>query len=83
MSGRHAFTVFVRNIPWTVNRKVLKDHFTEFGTVKEINYPLNKETGFYKRYAFIKMKDRAGMERVLNHEEHVIDHARVFVMKEF
>ena len=83
MKSRKAFQFLVRNIPWTADRSVLKDHFGQFGAITEISYPLNYETGFYRRFAFIKMKDHAGIEKVLNHDEHVIDNTKVLVLKLF
>jgi hypothetical protein len=43
----------------------------------------NYETGFYRRFAFIKMKDHAGIEKVLNHDEHVIDNTKVLIKNYF
>ena len=43
----------------------------------------NYETGFYRRFAFIKMKDHAGIEKVLNHDEHVIDNTKVLVLSKY
>ncbi|MEI6379299.1 MAG: RNA-binding protein [Cyanobacteriota bacterium ELA615] len=48
-------SVFVGNLPYEVSQDDLKDVFKEYGTVKSVRLPTDRETGKVRGFAFVEM----------------------------
>lgn len=48
-------SIFVGNLSYEVNEKDLSAVFAEYGTVKKINLPTDRETGRVRGFAFVEM----------------------------
>jgi RNA recognition motif-containing protein len=48
-------SVFVGNLPYEVSQDDLKQVFEEYGTVKSVRLPTDRETGKVRGFAFVEM----------------------------
>ncbi len=48
-------SVFVGNLPYEVSQEDLKGVFKEYGTVKSVRLPTDRETGKTRGFAFVEM----------------------------
>ncbi|XP_070578439.1 SRA stem-loop-interacting RNA-binding protein, mitochondrial-like [Ptychodera flava] len=79
MAGRQALSVYVSRIPWTISQRELKEYFSQFGTVRRAIVPVDKETGFFKRFAFIDFSNKEGFQNTIQRSAHVIEGTRIQV----
>lgn len=49
-------SVFIGNLPYEVGHDDLKQVFAEYGTVKSIRLPTDRETGRMRGFAFVEME---------------------------
>ena len=49
-------TVYVGNLSFDATQDDLNDVFTEYGTVKSIHLPTDRETGRKRGFAFVEME---------------------------
>jgi RNA recognition motif-containing protein len=49
-------SIYVGNLPFEVDQDDLIDVFNEYGTVKRVNFPLDRETGKKRGFAFVEME---------------------------
>ena len=52
-------SIYVGNLPYSVTEEGLSSIFTEFGTVKRVQTPLDRETGRPRGFAFVEMSSDA------------------------
>lgn len=50
-------TLFVGNLPFSVTQQDLTDAFSEYGTVKTVKIPTDRETGRPRGFAFVDMAE--------------------------
>ncbi|XP_043840121.1 SRA stem-loop-interacting RNA-binding protein, mitochondrial [Dromiciops gliroides] len=79
---RHLATIFVNRIPWTAAANEIKEHFSQFGTVKRCFLPFEKETGFHKGFCWVGFSSEEELQRALHQESHVIDGVKVYVHRQ-
>ena len=48
-------SIFVGNLSYEVNEKDLTDVFAEYGNVKRVYFPTDRETGKKRGFAFVEM----------------------------
>ncbi len=48
-------SIYVGNLSYEVNQEDLNEVFTEYGTVKRIHIPTDRETGRVRGFAFVEM----------------------------
>ena len=48
-------SIYVGNVPYTVTKEDLSDVFTEYGTVKRVHLPTDRETGRMRGFGFVEM----------------------------
>jgi len=48
-------SVYVGNLAYTVTQEDLKEVFTEYGTVKRVHLPKDRETGRPRGFGFVEM----------------------------
>ncbi|NER78101.1 MAG: RNA-binding protein [Leptolyngbya sp. SIO1D8] len=52
-------TVYVGNLSYNATEEDLNEVFKEYGSVKRIQVPLDRETGRMRGFAFVEMSDEA------------------------
>ena len=48
-------SIYVGNLSYDVTQDDLKDVFSEYGTVKRVHLPTDRETGKMRGFAFVEM----------------------------
>jgi RNA recognition motif-containing protein len=79
MSFRNAHKLFVRNLPWTVANKELKEYFSQFGRVRAAQVMFSKKTGFNLGYGFVTYADDQASQAALNHGEHLLEGNKLYL----
>ncbi|HIK18758.1 MAG TPA: RNA-binding protein [Leptolyngbyaceae cyanobacterium M33_DOE_097] len=52
-------SVYVGNLSYEVTQNDLTDTFAEYGTVKRVQLPTDRETGRFRGFAFVEMETDA------------------------
>ncbi|NWX13922.1 SLIRP protein, partial [Aegotheles bennettii] len=79
-AGRRArglFDIFVAEVPWTVSSRELKEYFSQFGSVQRCQLPFDKDTGFHKRYCWIKFATPQDVQNVFQKDSHILEGAKL------
>ena len=50
-------SIYVGNLSYEVNQEDLNEVFTEYGTVKRVHIPSDRETGRPRGFAFVEMEE--------------------------
>ncbi|MEB3292311.1 MAG: RNA-binding protein [Synechococcales bacterium] len=50
-------TIYVGNLPYRATETDLRDVFAEYGTIKRVAVPTDRETGRVRGFAFVEMSD--------------------------
>ena len=50
-------SIYVGNLSYEVTEDDLKQVFAEYGTVKRVNVPMDRETGRMRGFAFVEMQE--------------------------
>ncbi|XP_010710080.2 SRA stem-loop-interacting RNA-binding protein, mitochondrial [Meleagris gallopavo] len=80
--SRRIFDIFVAEVPWTVSSKELKEYFSQFGSVQRCQLPFDKDTGFHKRYCWIKFSSPEEVQNVLQKDSHILEGAKLFLRQQ-
>ncbi|NWH78192.1 SLIRP protein, partial [Piaya cayana] len=75
--SRRLFDLFVAEVPWTVSSKELKEYFSQFGSVRRCQLPFDKDTGFHKRYCWIKFSTSQDVQNVFQKDSHILEGAKL------
>ncbi|KAL3207357.1 hypothetical protein MRX96_010150 [Rhipicephalus microplus] len=73
MASRSALRIFVGNLPWTIGRKELREHFSQFGYVASSNVIFDKKTGMSKGFGFVTFGNRDGFISATKQQQHVLE----------
>lgn len=49
-------SIYVGNLPYEVGEEDVKDVFAEYGTVKRVTLPTDRETGKMRGFGFVEME---------------------------
>jgi cold-inducible RNA-binding protein len=58
-------TIFVGNLPFSVSEQAITDAFAEYGTVKSVKIPTDRETGRPRGFAFVDMDNTASEDTAI------------------
>ena len=58
-------TIYVGNLSYQVTKDDLGEVFGEYGTVKRIHIPTDRETGKVRGFAFVEMESEANEEEAI------------------
>ncbi|XP_075359455.1 SRA stem-loop-interacting RNA-binding protein, mitochondrial [Mycteria americana] len=75
--SRRLFDIFVAEVPWTVSSKELKEYFSQFGSVQRCQLPFDKDTGFHRRYCWIKFSNPQDVQNVFQKDPHILEGAKL------
>ncbi|NXM37225.1 SLIRP protein, partial [Oxyruncus cristatus] len=75
--SRQMFDIFVAEVPWTVSSKELKEYFSQFGSVQRCQLPFDRDTGFHRRYCWIKFSTPEDVQNVLKKDSHILEGSKL------
>uniref|UniRef100_A0A8C7EF51 SRA stem-loop interacting RNA binding protein n=1 Tax=Nothoprocta perdicaria TaxID=30464 RepID=A0A8C7EF51_NOTPE len=55
----------------------LRDYFAQFGAVQRCQLPFDRDTGFHKRYGWIKFSSPEDVQNVFQKDSHILEGAKV------
>lgn len=59
-------SIYVGNLAFEVSEKDLTDVFAEYGTVKRVYFPTDRETGQKRGFAFVEMDTQSQEESAIS-----------------
>lgn len=67
--GEECSELFVRNLPWKADEKVIADYFSKFGEVSNVKILYNRETGKPKGIGFVEFASRSDAENAISNAD--------------
>ncbi|MEY2856159.1 MAG: hypothetical protein RLZZ74_468 [Cyanobacteriota bacterium] len=58
-------SIYVGNLSYEVNQEDLNEVFAEYGTVKRVHIPSDRETGRVRGFAFVEMESEANEDKAI------------------
>ncbi|MEY2856624.1 MAG: hypothetical protein RLZZ74_934 [Cyanobacteriota bacterium] len=58
-------SIYIGNLSYDVNPEDLSEVFTEYGTVKRVHIPTDRETGRVRGFAFVEMESEANEDKAI------------------
>ncbi len=58
-------SIYVGNLSYEVNQEDLSEVFAEYGTVKRVHVPTDRETGRVRGFAFVEMESEAEEDKAI------------------
>jgi len=71
--AQHTQKLFVRNLPWTIGSKQLKEYFSAFGHVSSASVVFDKNTGMSRGYGFVNFSSKEAYEVMSKHKIHSLE----------
>ena len=58
-------SIYIGNLSYDVQKEDLSEVFTEYGTVKRVHIPTDRETGKVRGFAFVEMESEANEDKAI------------------
>jgi RNA recognition motif-containing protein len=58
-------SIYIGNLSYDVSPEDLSEVFTEYGTVKRVHIPTDRETGRVRGFAFVEMESEANEDKAI------------------
>lgn len=58
-SGMFGMTIYIGNLSYQASENDLREVFAEYGTIKRITLPIDRETGRMRGFAFVELAEDA------------------------
>ena len=58
-------SIYIGNLSYEVNKEDLNEVFGEYGTVKRVHIPTDRETGRVRGFAFVEMDSEADEDKAI------------------
>jgi RNA recognition motif-containing protein len=58
-------SIYVGNLSYDVSQEDLSEVFAEYGTVKRVHIPTDRETGRVRGFAFVEMESEANEDKAI------------------
>ncbi|MEM8722652.1 MAG: RNA-binding protein [Cyanobacteria bacterium P01_G01_bin.39] len=58
-------SIYIGNLSYEVNQEDLNEVFTEYGTVKRVHIPTDRETGRVRGFAFVEMESESNEDKAI------------------
>jgi len=58
-------SIYVGNIPYSVEEKDISEIFSEYGSVKRIHLPTDRESGRMRGFGFVEMESESEEEKAI------------------
>lgn len=65
--------VFVGNLPWTISNRELKQYFSQFGLVSQVNVVFDKKNGYSKGYGFVQFAKKESIQLLSETPNHKLE----------
>lgn len=59
-------TIYIGNLSYQATEDDLKEVFAEYGTIKRVVLPIDRETGRMRGFAFVEMGDEAEEDKAIS-----------------
>jgi RNA recognition motif-containing protein len=66
MFGGTPMSIYVGNLAFSVSQEDLTEVFAEYGTVKRVQIPVDRETGRMRGFAFVEMDSDAEEDKAIS-----------------
>ncbi|WP_036478440.1 RNA-binding protein, partial [Myxosarcina sp. GI1] len=58
-------SIYVGNLNYEINKQDLSEVFAEYGTVKRVHLPTDRETGRVRGFGFVELENEAEEEKAI------------------
>ena len=58
-------SIYVGNLSYEINQEDLNEVFSEYGTIKRVHIPTDRETGRVRGFAFVEMEAEADEDKAI------------------
>ncbi|MGK7899514.1 MAG: RNA recognition motif domain-containing protein [Xenococcus sp. (in: cyanobacteria)] len=58
-------SIYVGNLAYEINQEDLNEVFTEYGSVKRVHIPTDRETGRVRGFAFVEMESEVDEDKAI------------------
>ncbi|ELS01575.1 RRM domain-containing RNA-binding protein [Xenococcus sp. PCC 7305] len=58
-------SIYVGNLAYEINQEDLNEVFAEYGTVKRVHIPTDRETGRVRGFAFVEMESESDEDKAI------------------
>ncbi len=58
-------SIYVGNLSYEINQEDLSEVFAEYGTVKRVHIPTDRETGRVRGFAFVEMESESDEDKAI------------------
>ena len=58
-------SIYVGNLSYEINTEDLNEVFTEYGTVKRVHIPTDRDTGRKRGFAFVEMEEETDEDKAI------------------
>ncbi len=58
-------SIYVGNLSYEINQEDLNEVFAEYGTVKRVHIPTDRETGSVRGFAFVEMESEVDEDKAI------------------
>ena len=58
-------TIYVGNLPYKATEENLREVFAEYGSIKRVSVPADRETGRVRGFAFVEMAEDAAEDAAI------------------
>ena len=58
-------SIYIGNLSYEINQEDLNEVFTEYGTVKRVHIPTDRDTGRVRGFAFVEMESEADEDKAI------------------
>ncbi|XP_010221565.1 PREDICTED: SRA stem-loop-interacting RNA-binding protein, mitochondrial, partial [Tinamus guttatus] len=60
----------------------LREYFSQFGPVQRCQLPFDRDTGFHKRFCWIKFSSPEGVQNVFQKDSHILEGAKLYLREQ-
>ncbi len=58
-------SIYIGNLSYEINQNDLSEVFAEYGTVKRVHIPTDRETGRVRGFAFVEMEEESDEDKAI------------------
>ncbi|CAD5215527.1 unnamed protein product [Bursaphelenchus xylophilus] len=66
-------TIHLTHVKWITGKRQLKNYFSKFGSIKEVQLFYDPKCGLHKGFGNVVFDSPQGMMKAIQHKPHVID----------
>ncbi|EAL69794.1 hypothetical protein DDB_G0275027 [Dictyostelium discoideum AX4] len=63
--------IFVTRLPWSVCKEALKNHFSQFGNIKDCYVVLDRVTKRSKGFGFVQFESKESVQNAINSDNEI------------